>query len=131
MIETLGSAVESAGQAGSRRLAQGPADLAIHRISKTHHGRTLLILGHAAEHLADARRYAIAGQDDSSDMEAIHILMGLSRSVFDEFAGHHSRRHRAEQWLIERVVGVLEGGGRKMLKARFGRGSGQETCVTC
>jgi len=33
-------------------------DLTIHRITRTHHGRTLLMLGHAAEYLANSRRYS-------------------------------------------------------------------------
>jgi hypothetical protein len=67
----------------------GPADapdLTIHRLTRTHHGRTLLMLGHAAEYLVDSRRYLVQGKATDSDNEAIHILMGLSRSVFDDYA---------------------------------------------
>ena len=96
------------------RPAQGRADLTIHRITETHHGRTLLLLGHAAEHLANSRRYTIHGLNDGSEAEAIHILLGLSRDVFDEFARQQTRRWKAEQWLLGRVAGLIEGrAGRK------------------
>jgi len=99
------------GLAGSstRSTAQGNVFLTIHRISETHHGRTLLMLGHAAEHLANSRRFEIGGLDEDSDSEAIHILMGLSRSVFDDFAGRYTRRRRVEQWLIQYVAELFDG----------------------
>jgi hypothetical protein len=56
------------------------------RIVGTHHGRTLLMLGHAAEHLASSRRFVFEETATNSDDEAIHILMSLSRDVFKEYA---------------------------------------------
>ena len=65
-------------------------DLTIHRIRRTHHGRTLLLLGHAAEHLAEPRISLHAKPETPSDPrsteDAIHILLRLSREVFDEYA---------------------------------------------
>jgi hypothetical protein len=84
------------------------ADLTIHRVTKTHHGRTLLMLGHAAEYLANSRRFAMIGFDASADEEAIHILMGLSREVFEEFAEQTTEKRRVGDWVIERVVRLLE-----------------------
>jgi hypothetical protein len=84
------------------------ADLAIRRVTKTHHGRTLLVLGHAAEYLANSRRFAMIGFDDSADAEAIHILMGLSREIFEEFAEQTAEMRRIGDWVIERVVHLLE-----------------------
>jgi hypothetical protein len=84
------------------------ADLTIHRVTKTHHGRTLLMLGHAAEYLANSRRYTMLRFDDRADEEAIHILMGLSREVFEEFAEQTTAKRRIGDWVIERVVRVLE-----------------------
>jgi hypothetical protein len=83
-------------------------DLTIHRITKTHHGRTLLTLGHAAEYLANSRRYSTQEIDHDSEVEAIHILMGLSRSVFEDFAGHRTWSRRFEQWLIEPAVRLFQ-----------------------
>ena len=40
------------------RAVSSAGDLTIHRITETHHGRTLLTLGHAAEYLANSRRYS-------------------------------------------------------------------------
>ena len=89
--------------------AKESADLTIHRITQTHHGRTLLILGHAAEHLANSRQFAVGGSRDRDIAEAVHILMGLGRTVFEEFAERNTRRRRVEQWLIGRVTGAIEG----------------------
>src|ERR1700726_4092102 len=84
------------------------ADLTIHRITKTHHGRTLLTLGHAAEYLANSRRYSTEKVDHASNVDAIHILMELSRSVFEDFAERRSLNRRLEDWLIDRAVRLFE-----------------------
>jgi hypothetical protein len=84
------------------------ADLTIHRITRTHHGRTLLTLGHAAEYLANSRRYSIQAFDNKSDDEAIHILMGLSRDVFEDFAQHPSVTRRFWNWVVEQGVRLLD-----------------------
>jgi hypothetical protein len=53
-----------------------------------HHGLTLLMLGRAAEHLADSRRFAFDEERTVAPVdEAIHILRRLSRGVFEEYAG--------------------------------------------
>jgi hypothetical protein len=84
------------------------ADLTIHRISPTHHGRTLLTLGHAAEYLANSRRYSIQAFDNKSDDEAIHILMELSRGVFEEFAQPKTLTRRLWNWFVDRTVRLLD-----------------------
>ena len=99
-------------------LSQGKAassvgDLTIHRITKTHHGRTLLTLGHAAEYLANSRRYSTEKVDHEANVEAIHILMGLSRNVFEEFAERRTLNRRFEQWLVDRAVRLFERPGRQ------------------
>jgi hypothetical protein len=43
-------------------------------------------------------------------MEAIHILMGASRAVFEEYAEQRNLRRRVEDWVVERLVRVLEQG---------------------
>jgi hypothetical protein len=90
------------------RAASSAGDLTIHRITSTHHGRTLLTLGHAAEYLANSRRYSTEKVDHASNVEAIHILMELSRSVFDDFAERRTLNRRLEQWLIGRAVRLFE-----------------------
>jgi hypothetical protein len=82
-------------------------DLTIHRVTKTHHGRTLLMLGHAAEYLADSRRFSAPGRATDSDNEAIHILMGLSRSVFDEYAGGASKARRLDRLVLGCLTRLL------------------------
>jgi len=84
------------------------ADLTIHRITNSHHGRTLLLLGHAAEYLAHSRRFTMLQFDDGADVEAIHILMGLSRDVFEEFVEQTTEKRRIGDWLIQRVVRLVE-----------------------
>ena len=83
-------------------------DLTIHRITKTHHGRTLLTLGHAAEYLVNSRRYSSREFDVAADREAIHLLMRLSRSVFDDFAEQRTLLRRFEGWAVERAVRLFE-----------------------
>lgn len=63
-----------------------PKEAGIDLHHKTHHGQTLLMLGHAAEHLAESRAIARDPMIKRSLDDAIHILKGLSRRVFDEFA---------------------------------------------
>ena len=90
------------------RAASSTGDLTIHRITRTHHGRTLLTLGNAAEYLANSRRYSAEKVDHASNVEAIHILMEVSRSVFEDFAERRSLNRRVEDWVIERAVRLFE-----------------------
>lgn len=90
------------------REATHTGDLTIHRITETHHGRTLLMLGHAAEYLVNSRRYSTERFDYEAHAEAVHLLMGLSRSVFDEVAERRTLHQRFQDWLVERVVRVVE-----------------------
>jgi hypothetical protein len=73
----------------------------------THHGRTLLMLGHAAEYLVDSRRFLARGKVTASDNEAIHILMGLSRSVFDEYAEGASNGRGLDGLVLRCVTRLL------------------------
>jgi hypothetical protein len=84
------------------------AGLTTRRITQTHHGRTLLTLGNAAEYLANSRRFTILKFDDAADQEAIHILMELSREVFEEFAEQTTEKRRLGNWMIKRVVRLRE-----------------------
>jgi len=95
-------------------------DLTIHRITSTHHGRTLLTLGHAAEYLVNSRRYSTEKVDHASNVEAIHLLMELSRSVFDDFAERRALSRRFEDWLIERAVWLFEQGAGRWAEGRRG-----------
>src|SRR5260370_42221021 len=90
------------------REALQAGDLTIHRITSTHHGRTLLTLGHAAEYLANSRRYSTEKVDHAANVEAIHILMELSRSVFEDFAEQRTAGRKVEDWLIGLAVRLFE-----------------------
>ena len=83
-------------------------DLTIHRLTETHHGRTLLMLGRAAEYLVNSRRYSTRVVDREAEVEAVHLLMGLSRSIFEEYAERRTVQWRFQDWLIERAVRLFE-----------------------
>ena len=82
-------------------------DLTIHRLTRTHHGRTLLTLGHAAEYLLNSRRFLVQGRRDDSANEAVHILMGLSRRVFDEYAEGASKVRMLDGLVLGCVARLL------------------------
>jgi hypothetical protein len=67
------------------------ASLTMRRPMATHHGRTLLMLGHAAEHLASSRKFVFEETEKSADDEAIHILKSLSRGVFEDYASEFQK----------------------------------------
>ena len=90
------------------RTVSSVGDLTIHRITDTHHGRTLLTLGHAAEYLANSVRYSTGKRNREAEEEAIHLLMTASRAVFEEYAERRSVRRRVEDWVVERTVRVIE-----------------------
>jgi hypothetical protein len=90
------------------REASHVGDLTIHRITETHHGRTLLTLGRAAEYLVNSRRYSTRVFDPEAEVEAVHLLMGLSRTVFEEYAERRTMHRRFQDWVIERAVRVFE-----------------------
>ena len=92
------------------RAATTAGDLTIHRITSTHHGRTLLMLGHAAEHLATSRRFSTEKVNHTANVEAVHILLELSRRVFEDFAERRSLNERLQDWLVAGVVGLVEEG---------------------
>ena len=68
------------------RLDHGRVNLTTYRISKTHHGRTLQTLGHAAEYLVHSRQFLERGRAGRADDEAVRILRRLSSEVFREYA---------------------------------------------
>jgi hypothetical protein len=87
-----------------------PADhkeaiLAINRKTKSHHGSTLRTLGRAAEHLAKSNSF-LATCPDRGDREAIHILMRVSREVFEEYADITRQRHPVTDWIMSQAVRV-------------------------
>lgn len=80
----------------------GRVDLTIHRKTDTHHGATLRVLGHAAEYLAESRKFDVRAT--KADDEAVHILMRLSREIFEEYAESVAVRRRFHDWLVDKVV---------------------------
>jgi hypothetical protein len=81
-------------------------DLTIHRVTETHHGRALRILGHAAEHLVLSASCSTHCGHATGDSDAIRILMRLSREIFDDYAAMNTHRHPVTHWVMERAVRV-------------------------
>jgi hypothetical protein len=82
--------------------ARSKADLTIHRRTDTHHGATLRLLGHAAEYLVESRM--LKPSDHKANQEAVHILMRLSREIFEEYAEAVAVRKRFHDWLMDQIV---------------------------
>ena len=90
------------------RLDHGRVNLTTYRISKSHHGRTLETLGHAAEYLVHSRQFLEKGRAGRADDEAVRILRRLSSEVFREYAESAKVRRPIEDlvmgcanWLFE------------------------------
>jgi len=83
-------------------------NLTTYRISKTHHGRTLQMLGHAAEYLANSRRFLIAESVSHADEEAVRILRRLSSSVFLEYAESVKVRRPVEDFVMGCAAWLFE-----------------------
>ena len=81
-------------------------DLTIHRQTKTHHGRALRALGHAAEYLVDSRQFLIKPWDSRAERDAVQILMRLSREVFEEYAILTSPQYPVTDWVMNKAVQV-------------------------
>ena len=87
-------------------LRESDRHLTIHRRTGSHHGRALQILGHAAEELAAQLAFEIDPRQEAALRQAIHILMQLSRSVFDEYAEQAPNRHPVADWLMRQATRV-------------------------
>lgn len=81
-------------------LGTDSGNLTIRRISRSHHGRTLEMLGHAAEHLASGRGFLVSAPS-KADVEAVRILRRLSSAVFREYAD----RERVRRPVVDFVMG--------------------------
>jgi hypothetical protein len=83
-------------------------NLTISRISKTHHGRTLQMLGHAAEYLVNSRRFLLEESSSAADEDAVRILMRLSSSVFREYAASVRIRRPVEDLVMGCMARLFE-----------------------
>ena len=77
----------------------------IHRRTDSHHGSTLRTLGHAAEYLAASEPSPLEHRD-AGDPEAIHILMRLSREVFEEYVRMTQRHHSVIDWMMNQAIRI-------------------------
>jgi hypothetical protein len=72
-------------------------------------GRALESLGHAVEYLVDSRLFLVDEPATRADSEALHLLMRLSREVFEERKERKElissdRRLRLREWITSRSV---------------------------
>jgi hypothetical protein len=82
------------------RLDAGRVNLTTYRITKTHHGRTLQMLGHAAEYLVHSRQFVETGSGARAHDEAVRILRRLSSSVFCEYADTMKARRPVGDFVV-------------------------------
>ena len=82
--------------------------LTTYRISRTHHGRTLQTLGHAAEYLVNSRRFLVNGSASEADVEAVRILRRLSSNVFLEYAESVRVRRPVEDFVMGLAARLFE-----------------------
>jgi hypothetical protein len=86
--DTFGSAIIGSGfpYSDERAVFLAPVSLPVTSGTiGTLRGHALMMLGHAAEHLASSRRFA-AEVGEGADDQAIHLLRRASREVFEEYA---------------------------------------------
>lgn len=85
----------------------GKLNLTVRRITKTHHGRTLQVLGHAAEYLVHSRAFS-ERTGSKADKEAVRILRRLSSAVFLEYAESVRTRRPIEDFVMGCASWLLE-----------------------
>lgn len=86
----------------------GGGRLTTYRISKTHHGRTLQTLGHAAEYLVNSRRFLVGVAVNEADEAAVRILRRLSSNVFREYAESVRVRRPVEDFVMGCAAWLFE-----------------------
>lgn len=85
----------------------GRLNLTVRRITKSHHGSTLQMLGHAAEYLAHSRVFSNKG-GSKADEDAVRILRRLSSAVFLEYAESVRVRRPVEDFVMGCANWLLE-----------------------
>lgn len=103
---TINTGSEDRLEALPRSLAFGHLSLTVLSQSRSHHGDSLRMLGHAAEYLVDSRMFSPEIPETMGDREAVHILMRVRREVFDEYAVIADRRHSVTDWGMGRAVRI-------------------------
>ena len=78
------------------------------RDSRVDRGQAIEDLGHAVDHLISSRMFHVDESFAKADTEAIHILMRLRRSIFDEYKeivpGDRRLRHGVMGSWIESAI---------------------------
>jgi len=80
--------------------------LTIHRRTHSQHGHALQILGHAAEALSCNLAFEIDPKQEAATRQALHILMQLSRSIFDEYAEETRQTHPVTDWMMRQAIRI-------------------------
>jgi len=77
----------------------------VRRRGSLEQGRALESLGHAVEYLIDSRMFHAGDLNPQVELEAVQILMRMSREVFAECPEVVSLRRRFRRWMSDRFAG--------------------------
>ncbi len=93
------------GDAAAQHLATvGEASwLPVRRRANANQARAIEKLGHVVDHLIYSRMFLTDAAAVKADAEAIHILMVLRRSVFEECERVVSEDRQAKRWIRTRL----------------------------
>jgi hypothetical protein len=87
-------------------LRESDRRLTIHRKTVSFHGGALQILGHAAEHLSMQLAFETDPSQEAATRQALHVLMQLSRSIFDEYAAQTNQERPVSDWLMRQAIRI-------------------------
>jgi hypothetical protein len=83
--------------------ASEASGLPVRRRANVDQARAIEKLGHAVDHLIYSRMFLTEADAVKADSDAIHILMVLRRSVFEECEPIDRGSRQVKQWIMERV----------------------------
>jgi hypothetical protein len=78
-------------------------ELPVRRLANVDQARAIERLGRAVDHLIYSRMFLADSVAVKADADAIHILMGLRRSVFEECEMVNQGNRQMKQWVMELV----------------------------
>ena len=77
--------------------------LPVRRRANVNQARAIEKLGHAVDHLIYSRMFLTDADAVKADSDAIHVLMVLRRSVFEECETVAQGDRQVKQWITERL----------------------------
>jgi|ERR1700722_19481723 hypothetical protein len=90
--------------AASQYSAAGDApELPVRRRANVDQARAIEKLGHSVDHLIYSRIFLTDAAAVKADADAVHLLMKLRRSVFEECERVVSENRQVKRWIMERL----------------------------